>query len=489
MTVCAGRPWAGETPMTLDLPSDYITGIERIVGPEGMLTGEEDKAPYLKEWRDRYQGHTPLVVRPATTAQVSASLALCTEYRVPVTPQGGNTGLVGAQIPFGGSILLSLGRMNRIRAVDAANFTMTAEAGCILADLQQTAEQADRLFPLSLAAEGSCQIGGNLSSNAGGVNVLRYGNARDQVLGLEVVLADGRVWDGLRGLRKDNTGYDLKQLFIGAEGTLGVITAATLKLRPRPQDVVTAFVGLETVEAAVALLARAREASGDQLTSFELMSDTGMGFTLRHGVDTQHPFAASHPWYVLAEWGGGGQSSLGETVETLLAKSLDEGMIRDAALARSLAQGAAFWRLRELLSEVQKAEGGSIKHDVSVPISAIPTFIAEANGAVVQACPGIRPVPFGHVGDGNIHYNLSQPVGADKAAFLDRWEEISALVHTIVARHGGSISAEHGIGVMKRDALPHFKSAVEMDLMGRIKSALDPLGLMNPGKLLSARPG
>ncbi len=468
----------------LTLPQAFVDDVKGLVGPNGLITGAADSTPYLREWRDKYKGETPLIVRPDTSEEVSHILRLCTEYQIPVTPQGGNTGLVGGQIPFGTSILLSLTRLNRIRALDEANDTITVEAGVILADIQAAAEQADRFFPLSLAAEGSCRIGGNLSTNAGGVNVLRYGNARDQVLGLEVVLADGRVWDGLRGLRKDNTGYDLKHLFIGAEGTLGVITAATLKLRPRPRQSVTAFIGLGSVAQAVALLGRARSITGDLVSSFELIPAIGLDFVLRHGPNTRAPLEGKHPWMVLAKWTAGEGHGLEDLVLGFLSEATGDGLLSDAVVARSTEQAADFWRLRELLSECQKPEGGSIKHDVSVPISAIPAFIKEANAAVAAACPGIRPVPFGHVGDGNIHYNLSQPLDMDKAAFLDRWEALSATVHDITAAHGGSISAEHGIGVMKQSMLARYKSTIELDMMRSLKNALDPLGLMNPGKIL-----
>ncbi len=465
--------------MNLTLPAPFLDGLRQCLGRDGVLETPEDMAPYLREWRDRYQGRTPLVLRPRTTEEVADAMTLCARYKVPVTPQGGNTGLVGAQIPFGDTVLISLSRMDRIRDLDRLNHTMTVEAGCVLARIQQAALEADLYFPLSLAAEGSCQIGGNLSSNAGGVNVLHYGNARDQVLGLEVVLADGQVWNSLKGLRKDNTGYDLKHLFIGGEGTLGIITAATLKLRARPRAQATALAGVDGPEAAVRLLSLARQVSGDRVTSFELMARICLDFVLRNGPDTADPLATAHPWYVLLEL-----SSDKPVMETLLEEAFEAGLVKDAVIAESLTQAASLWRLRELISEAQKPEGGSIKHDVSVPVSKVPAFIAEADEAVAAACPGIRPVPFGHVGDGNIHYNLTQPPGADKAAFLDRWEEISGIVHGIATAHGGSISAEHGIGVMKRDALRGVKSPVELDMMRKIKAALDPDGLMNPGKLL-----
>ena len=374
---------------------------------------------------------------------------------------------------------------NRIRDLDPVDNTITVEAGCLLASVQAAAVEADRLFPLSLAAEGSCQIGGNLSTNAGGIHVLRYGNMRDLVLGLEVVLADGRVWDGLRRLRKDNTGYDLKQLFIGAEGTLGIITAAVLRLYPAPAQKATAFIGLADVEHAMAILERARAVAGDQLDCVELMPRLGLEFTLRHIPDTSDPLGDPHPWYLLLELASGRAGDhLAETLEALLAEAFDDGLIADAALAASAAQAAAFWRLREGMSEAQKPEGGSIKHDISVPVSRIPAFLARAIPLVEDMIPGVRPVPFGHLGDGNLHFNLSQPEDGDREVFLDRWEEINRAVHELVVEMGGSISAEHGIGRMKVEELKHFKSAVELELMARVKAALDPDNLMNPGKVL-----
>jgi D-lactate dehydrogenase (cytochrome) len=385
----------------------------------------------------------------------------------------------------GRALLVNLTRMNRIRDLDPVDNTITVEAGCLLANVQAAAAEAERLFPLSLAAEGSCQIGGNLSTNAGGIHVLRYGNMRDLVLGLEVVLADGRVWDGLRRLRKDNTGYDLKQLFIGAEGTLGIITAAVLRLYPAPAQKATAFIGLADVEHAMAILERARAVAGDQLDCVELMPRLGLEFTLRHIPDTSDPLGDPHPWYLLLELASGRAGDhLAETLEALLAEAFDDGLIADAALAASAAQAAAFWRLREGMSEAQKPEGGSIKHDISVPVSRIPAFLARAIPLVEDMIPGVRPVPFGHLGDGNLHFNLSQPEDGDREVFLDRWEEINRAVHELVVEMGGSISAEHGIGRMKVEELKHFKSAVELELMARVKAALDPDNLMNPGKVL-----
>jgi len=384
----------------------------------------------------------------------------------------------------GHNIVLALGRMNRIRAIDPVNFTMTVEAGCILADLQQAAAEADRLFPLSLGAEGSCQIGGNLSTNAGGIAVLRYGNTRELTLGLEVVLPDGRVWDGLRGLRKDNTGYDLKQLFIGGEGTLGIITAATVKLFPKPREVETAFLGLARVEDAMALFAHARAASADQLTAFELIPRAALDLALVHVHGTLDPLASPHPWYVLTEMSSSQtESGIRGLLERLLQAALEEGLVSDGVIAESGAQAKQLWHIREAIVEAQ-LYSGSIKHDVAVPVSRVAEFITRATAAVSERLPGIRPMAFGHVGDGNIHFNLTQPDGANKEAYLARWQEFNDLVHAVVRELAGSISAEHGVGRLKRDEITHYKPAVEIELMRRIKRVLDPDNIMNPGKVV-----
>jgi FAD/FMN-containing dehydrogenase len=465
-----------------------IDALAAVVGAKGLVTDPADMAPYLVEPRGRYRGAALALVKPATTAEVAAVVRLAAAAKTPLVPQGGNTGLVGGQVPpeNGRALLVNLSRMNRVRDLDPVNDTVTAEAGCVLASVQAAAAEAGRLFPLSLAAEGSCQIGGNLSTNAGGVHVLRYGNMRDLVLGLEVVLADGRVWDGLRHLRKDNTGYDLKQLFIGAEGTLGIITAAVLRLFPAPASKATAFVGLAGVEQAVALFERARAAAGEQLDCAELLPRLGLEFTLRHTPDTLDPLGDPHPWYLLLELASSNaDDNLAETLEALLGQAFDDGLIGDAALAASEAQREGFWRLRESLPESQKPEGGSIKHDISVPVSRIPEFLARAVPLVEGLVSGIRPVPFGHLGDGNLHFNLTQPEGSDREAFLARWDEVNQAVHELVAEMEGSISAEHGIGRMKMDEIKRFKPAVEIELMARIKAALDPDNLMNPGKVIS----
>jgi glycolate oxidase subunit GlcD len=463
----------------MSIAPETIARLKGAVGPNGFSDDPAEIAPHLEEWRSKYRGSSSLLLRPSTTEQVSAILAICNETRVPIVPQGGNTGLVGGQIPFHGEVLLSLSRMNRVRHVDAEGMSMVAEAGAILADVQRAADDAGCLFPLSLAAEGSCTIGGNISTNAGGVNVLRYGNMRELVLGLEVVLADGRVLDLMRALRKDNTGYDLKQLFIGAEGTLGVVTAAVLKLFPKPQERVTVFAAVENPKAALALLSRLQDATGVLISAFEIMPRIGLEFVLAHIPQTSNPLSAPSPWYVLVE----ATSAAHFDLQTIVERSL-EGMVDDAVIASNEAQRENLWRLRESMSEAQKKEGGSIKHDVSVPVASVPEFLEVATRAVLERIPDARLVPFGHVGDGNIHFNISVPKGGDSQAFLARWDEIARIVHDIVHRFGGSISAEHGIGVMKRNEIARYKSAAEIETMRAIKRALDPNNILNPGKVL-----
>ena len=462
--------------------------LTEIVGAAGVLTEPADMAPFLVDERARYRGATPAVVRPSTTEEVARVVALCAAEKIPIVPQGGNTGLCGGATPHasGRELVVSLARLNRVREVDPLNYTITVEAGVILADVQKAAAEADRLFPLSLGGEGTARIGGNLSTNAGGTGVLRYGNARDLALGLEVVLPDGRVWDGLSALRKDNTGYDLKHLFIGAEGTLGIITAAVLKLFPRPHAVETALVALDDPAAAVALLARARAATGDRVTAFELILRLPFELVLAEIPGTRDPFAGRHPCYVLAELSAGaGEDDARGRMESLLAAAMEDGLVRDAVIAESGAQAADFWKLRETIPEAQKQDGASIKHDISVPVSRIPGFMEEAAAAAEAAVDGVRVCAFGHVGDGNLHFNMNQPVGGDPAAFLEREDELNTIVHDAASRHGGSISAEHGIGQLKREALIHYKPAVAIELMRRIKAALDPDNLMNPGKVLA----
>ena len=474
--------------MEAKLQSALRQRLTEIVGAGGLLTDPLDMAPFLVDERGLYRGATPAVVRPSTTDEVARVVALCASEKIPIVPQGGNTGLCGGATPdaSGGELVVSLARLNRVREVDPLNYTITVEAGVILADVQKAAAEADRLFPLSLGGEGTARIGGNLSTNAGGTGVLRYGNARDLALGLEVVLPDGRIWDGLSALRKDNTGYDLKHLFIGAEGTLGIITAAVLKLFPRPHAIETALVALDDPAAAVALLARARAATGDRVTAFELILRLPFELVLAGIAGARDPFAQRHPCYVLAELSAGaGEDDARARMESLLAAAMEDGLVRDAVIAESGAQAADFWKLRETIPEAQKQDGASIKHDISVPVSRIAAFMEQAAAAAEAAVEGVRVCAFGHVGDGNLHFNMSQPVGGDPAAFLEREGELNAIVHDTASRHGGSISAEHGIGQLKREALIRYKPGVAIDLMRRIKAALDPDNLMNPGKVLA----
>jgi D-lactate dehydrogenase (cytochrome) len=387
-------------------------------------------------------------------------------------------------VPLNGELLISLNRLDRIREVDSVSNTMTCEAGVRLAQAREAAAAADRLYPQLLPSEGTCTIGGNLSTNAGGTAALAYGIARSHTLGIEVVLADGRILDNLNKLKKDNTGYDLKNLFIGAEGTLGIITAAVLRLVPRPRSVETAFAGVTSPEAALELLGLATERTAGGVTSFELMARMGVETVLKHAAGCRDPLAAVHPWYVLIELSSQARSGLREVLEEILAEGLERGLVEDATIADSIDQGKMFWRIRELFGEVQRHEGGSIKHDVSVPVAAVPAFIKEASAAVEKLIPGARPLPFGHLGDGNIHYNVTQPTGADKAAYLERWHDVNAVVFEVVAKYGGSISAEHGIGVIKRDLLPKVKDPVAYELMRTLKRTLDPKGILNPGKVL-----
>lgn len=467
---------------------DLISRLVDIVGQGNVLTGADDIAPYLKEPRGRWTGGTAAVVRPGSTQEVAAILKLATATGTAIVPQGGNTGLVGGQIPDGSGdqVILSTGRLNRIREIDPAGNTITVEAGVVLQAIQEAAEEHDRFFPLSLGAQGSCQIGGNLSTNAGGTGALAFGVARDLCIGLEVALPTGEVLDSLNKLKKDNTGYDLRNLFIGAEGTLGVITAAVLKLFPMPAGRATAFLAVPSPRDALELFGKARAAAGNDLTAFELMARIGIEFTTRHIDGVRDPLAAHYPWYVLMEIASGrSEDEARAKLETVLAHGMEHGLVTDGAIAEAIRQRADFWRLRESMSDAQIPEGGSIKHDISVPVDAVPAFLKAADRAVLAIEPGARICAFGHLGDGNIHYNISQPVGADKQVFLSLIGVITPAVHAIVREFGGSISAEHGIGQMKRDELAEVKSPVALDLMRRIKRDLDPAGIMNPGKVIT----
>ncbi|MBC8129919.1 MAG: FAD-binding oxidoreductase [Rhizobiaceae bacterium] len=468
-------------------PSDAtLSRLAAVVGEANALRSPDLIAPFLVEPRDLFDGRTQLVLRPRSTDEVAAIMRIATETRTAIVPQGGNTGLVGGQSPRSeAEVVVALSRLDRIRDVDPVGRTLVAEAGVVLKRAQEAADAAGLLFPLSLGSEGSCQIGGNLSSNAGGTAVLAYGNARELCLGLEAVLPSGEIVHGLRRLRKDNRGYDWKDLLIGSEGTLGIITAAVLKLFPKPAGREVAFVGLSSPEDALALLTLAQTKAGLQLTAFELMAEIAMVFTLRHTRGARDPLGGRHPWYVLVEISS--QRSAEDarmTMEDILETALENGLIADAAIAQSLADAASFWAMREEMSWAQKPEGGSIKHDIAVPVARVPEFLHAAGRAVLAAVPGARLVAFGHLGDGNIHYNVSQPEGVDKAAFLARWSEVSAIVHGIVAELDGTFSAEHGIGQLKRDELALAKSGPEMDLMRALKQAFDPYHLLNPGKVV-----
>ncbi len=465
--------------------SDIYSRLKSASGTHCFSLDPNVISPFLEEWRFRCHVQSALLLKPATTEQVSAILAVCHQTGTAIVPQGGNTGLVGAQIPLHGEVLLSLKRMSRIRAMDAPGMTLTAEAGVTLKQVQEAAAAEGLLFPLSLGSEGSCTIGGNISTNAGGNHVLRYGMTRALVLGLEVVLADGRVLPMLKSLHKDNTGYDLKQIFIGAEGTLGIVTAASLRLFPRPAQIVTAFTAVPSPGAALTLLGLMQARTGGLLSSFELVSRPTLELVLKNIANTRDPLAQHSPWYVLMEVSGGAGASLEALTQSALEDAMAGGLVTDATLAQNQAQARSFWHMRETISEAEKREGVSIKHDISVPVASIPAFIEEATAVVVTKFPGARPICFGHMGDGNLHFNFNAPVGGD-AAFSAVWDEVQLTVHDIVKDYSGSISAEHGVGEMKRDVLPRYKSSEELDAMRAIKAAFDPKNILNPGKTVPA---
>lgn len=458
--------------------------LKEAVGAKGFSEDPAEIAPHLEEWRGKYKGTTSLLLKPGSTAEVSAILRICHNTGTPLVPQGGNTGLVGGQIPRHGEVLLSTKRLNRIRALDKSGMTLAVDAGVTLARVQAAADAENFLFPLSLASEGSCTIGGNIATNAGGTHVLRYGMTRALVLGLEVVQANGTVLDMMRALHKDNSGYDLKQMFIGSEGTLGVITAATLKLFPKPDVAVTAFAAVPTPTAAVNLLGAMQARTGGMLSAFEFIPRIALEFVLRHIDGTRDPLAAPSPWYVLMEATGGQEANLSASFEDGLADAIHAGTVSDAVVAQSHGEAASLWKLRESISESQKREGASIKHDIAVPLAAIPDFLAKATQAVQALAPGARAVSFGHLGDGNLHFNFNAPKSGDDPAFLAQWDEVQQTVHDIVKEFGGSISAEHGIGAMKVAQLPRYKSHEELDAMRALKAAFDPKNILNPGKLI-----
>lgn len=460
-----------------------IAELRSVVGAGAVISDPEALEPHLTEWRGTYRGRTPALVLPNSTEQVSKVVRVCAAAGAPIVAQGGNTGLSGGAIPdtSGTQVIVGLSKLNRIRSVDPGDFSMVAEAGCTLAAIQEAARQHNRLFPLSLAAEGSCQIGGNLSTNAGGTNVLRYGTARSQALGLEVVLPSGDIWEGLRTLRKDTAGYDVKQLFIGAEGTLGIITAASLRLYARPSASEVAFLSVASAVDAVALFGEARELLGEALQAFEYVSDFAMQLVLRHVPGTERPCSPSSGGYVLIETVGSGATT---GLEEALAAAMERDLVQDAVIAKSVAEEARFWRIRHAISEAQKREGAGLKHDVSVPVAAVAEFIERGERDVIAAVPGARVVAFGHVGDGNVHFNVCQPVSMDAQSFLTKREAVATIVYDRATGLGGSISAEHGVGVLKRDALTRYRSATEIALMKAVKQAIDPENLMNPGKVI-----
>jgi FAD/FMN-containing dehydrogenase len=470
--------------MASSLPETTLDQLKSIVGASGYIDNATDANAYLTDWRGQYRGSCALVLRPDTTEQVSDIIKICAEHRITVVPQGGNTGMNGAATPAADSnaILLCLGRMNKIRKLDTLNYTATVEAGCILQTIQEAADEAGRLFPLSLGAEGSCQIGGNLATNAGGVSVLRYGNMRDLVLGLEVVLPSGEIWNGLKSLRKDNTGYDLKHLFVGSEGTLGIIAAATLKLFPKPESYQTCFAAITGLDEVIELLARARQVSGDRVSSFEMITRPPLDLAFKHGPDLTDPLSEVADIYALIEISSGDADD--NSLERFLEQGFEDGLISDAVIAQSEGQRRALWKLREFLPEGEKEEGASIKHDISVPVSSIPAFVRKAIPAVEAYMAEIRPIFFGHVGDGNLHFNFAKPADMADNEFFTHKDAINHIVLDVVAAFEGSLSAEHGIGQLKRDSFLHYTPDLDIDLMRQLKAVFDPHGIMNPGKLL-----
>ncbi|MCK5545917.1 MAG: FAD-binding oxidoreductase [Rhodospirillaceae bacterium] len=469
------------------MSKEAIEQIKSLLGPKGWSEDEEKLAPRLVEERGLFKGSSPLLAMPANTDEVSGVMKIAFAANISVVPQGGNTGLVGGGVPSDGEIIISLERMNRIEDVNPIDMSMTVEAGCILANVQAAAADAGAYFPLSLGSEGSCQIGGNLSTNAGGVQVFRYGNARELALGLEVVMADGRIWNGLQSLRKDNSGYDLKQLFIGSEGTLGVITRATLRLFPAPNAYATALAGCTSYEDALKLFLHARANIGEQLSAVEVMDSFAIELAVRHIPNCHDPFNEKQNVYVLLEaTSTNPNAALGDLMEKVLSEAMDNGLAVDVVIAQSESQREGLWRLRDGIPEAQKKEGGSIKHDISVPISKVPEFISRATELVKKEIPGVRPVPFGHLGDGNIHFNLTQPENADKQEYLSNWGRINALVHDLAINMGGSFSAEHGIGLLKVGDMNNFKRGDGVALMTQLKKALDPKNTLNPGKVLDS---
>jgi FAD/FMN-containing dehydrogenase len=474
-------------PSTNAVTADLIGRLKDVVGPSGVVTEPAEMAGYLADWRNAYAGTAAAVVRPASTDEVAGVMRLCHRAGVAVVPQGGNTGMCGGAVPdtSGRQLVVSLTRMRRIRDLDVANQTITVEAGAILQAVQEAAAGSGKLFPLSLGAQGSCTIGGNLATNAGGTGVLRYGTMRDLTLGLEVVLPDGRIWNGLRGLRKDNTGYDLKQLFIGAEGTLGIITAAVLKLFPALRSRVTAWVALPEIQAAIDLIGIVRDVAGDRLTGFEIMSRQSVDFVLRHSPAARDTFADRHPWYALVELSDSlPVAGLDEVIESALESAVQRDLVVDAVVASSAAQAAALWALREGISEAQNHEGPSLKHDITVPISSIPAFVQRTDQELEEAAPGIRIVTYGHAGDGNVHYNLSKPLGSDDDDFRARAADFARIIYDQTLAFNGSISAEHGLGQSKLGIIADYKDSCELALMREIKQQFDPRGLMNPGKVV-----